>query len=157
LLVGVALLPAASPVAAAALADPDPIFAVIDRHRAASIAHKEAVRAEFAYEKNRSEREAMEPEEREKYKCAFCQLQAATSDASDEQEDAGVDLLNTKPTTLAGILALCRYVEPLFNEMDAPELPEAIYWDDDTQSTSAGAFANVIAAAVKAMLGGAVS
>ena len=80
-------------------------------------------------------------------------LEAATGDACDRMEDAGVDVLNTKPTTLAGIIALCRYVEPLFNEQHAFDLPEVISWEDDTQSTPAGGFANVIAAAVKALLG----
>lgn len=95
----------------------------------------------------------MESAEREKYKRAFHRLQLATSEAGKEQEDSGADLLNTAPTTLAGILAICQYVEPLFNEIDGPELPEAVYWDDDTQSSAAGAFVNTIAATVKAMLG----
>jgi len=35
---------------------------------------------------------------------------------------------------------------------DDGELPEAIYWDDETTSSAGGAFANVIAAAVEALL-----
>ena len=38
--------------------------------------------------------------------------------------DAGCTLVNTRPTTLAGILALCRYIEPLFGETDQPDLPD---------------------------------
>jgi hypothetical protein len=60
--------------------------------------------------------------------------------------------VNTKPTTLAGIVALCRYIEPLLDEADTPNLPLAIAWDDDTASTVGGALANVIAAAVEALL-----
>ena len=60
--------------------------------------------------------------------------------------------MNTKPTTLAGIAALCRYIEPLLNENDWPDLPQVIYWEDDTESSAAGAFANVIAEAVKSLI-----
>jgi hypothetical protein len=81
---------------------------------------------------------------------------AVLEDAADatynHMEDAGVDLVNTKPATLAGILALCRYVEPLLNERDTINLPEVICWDDDTESSAAGALANVIAAAIDALI-----
>ena len=67
-------------------------------------------------------------------------------------EDVGINLVNTDPTTLAGILALCRYVEPLLNERETVNLPEAIYWHDDTHSSAAGALVNAIAVAVKAII-----
>jgi hypothetical protein len=79
-------------------------------------------------------------------------LQFATSAAFDNMDDVGCDLVNTKPTTLAGIVALCRYVEPLLNEDGTPQMPEVITWDDDTESSVAGALANVIAAAVRTMI-----
>jgi hypothetical protein len=53
--------------------------------------------------------------------------------------------------TLAGIVALCRYVEPLLNESGTVNLPEVIYWDDDTHSSAGGALVNVIAVAVRSL------
>jgi hypothetical protein len=64
------------------------------------------------------------------------QMDEAVDAAFDVYEDAGADLVNTKPTTLAGIVALCRYIEPLLN--DDGELPEVIHWDDETQSSIGG-------------------
>ena len=75
-------------------------------------------------------------------------LEPAVDDAWDRLEDVGINLVNTTPTTLAGILALCRYVEPLLNERDTVNLPEVIYWDDDTHSSAGGALVNALAAAV---------
>jgi hypothetical protein len=79
-------------------------------------------------------------------------LEVATSAAFDDMDDVGCDLVNTKPTTLAGIVALCRYVEPLLNEDGTPQMPEIVAWEDDTESLVAGALANVIAAAVRTMI-----
>jgi hypothetical protein len=126
----------------------DPIYTVIERHRAACEAHSQAVHIEFAYEADTVLVSKMNAEQLKEY----CALAEVTSAASDHKEDAGDDLVNTKPTTLAGIAALCRYVEPLFNDEDMHNLPEVLYWDDDTQSTPAAAFANVIAAAAKALI-----
>ena len=122
---------------------PDPIYAVIDLHRAACEAHREAVRTEFAFEEA-----GMTGQKLRQYQI----LQFATSAAFDNMTDVGCDLVNTKPTTLAGIVALCRYVEPLLNEDGTPQMPEVITWDDDTESSVAGALANVIAAAVRTMI-----
>jgi hypothetical protein len=61
-------------------------------------------------------------------------------------------LVNTKPTTLAGILALCRYIEPLFGETDQPDLPEYIDYDDDTQAYIPEAFAYVIGRAIEELM-----
>jgi hypothetical protein len=76
-------------------------------------------------------------------------LEGAVDDAWDRLEDAGITLVNTDPTTLAGIVALCRYVEPLLNESGTVNLPEVIYWDDDTHSSAGGAL--VIAVAVRSL------
>jgi hypothetical protein len=111
----VAAMPASAPDRPACAVDP--IFEVIERHRAACEAHTQAVYVE----------------------CDF-------------MEEVGIDLVNTKPATLAGIAALRRYVEPLFNEDDTHNLPQTICWDDDTESSAAGAFANAIAAAVKVLI-----
>jgi hypothetical protein len=131
-----------SPAIASALPD-DPIYAAIERHRAACEAHREAVRVEFAFEEV-----GMTGEKLRQYQI----LQVATSAAFDDMDDVGCDLVNTKPTTLAGIVALCRYVEPLLNEEGTPQMPEIVAWEDDTESSVAGALANVIAAAVRTMI-----
>jgi hypothetical protein len=48
-----------------------------------------------------------------------------------------------RPTTLAGILALCRYIEPLFGETDQPDLPDYIDYENDAQAYIPEAFAYV--------------
>jgi hypothetical protein len=129
----------------------DPIFAIIDKHQAITTVWREAVRVEFAYEKDRPEIEAMDPVERGTYQSTFDSLQEATSDAGDQMHEASTDLVNTPPTSLAGIVALCEYVGPQLDD-DEHNLPDDIEWEDGTQSTPAGAFANVIRSAVAAMV-----
>jgi hypothetical protein len=72
-------------------------------------------------------------------------LEAAVDDAWDQLDDSGCDLVNSNPTTLACVAALCRYVEPLLNERNTVNLPEDIHWDDDTRSSAGGALMNAIA------------
>jgi hypothetical protein len=98
-----AALAAAAPAHAAAAADP--IFAVIERHRKACREHNEAIDIHMNFEEL-----GMTGEKLAKYK----RLVAETDAAYDELEDAGLDLINTQPTTMAGIFALCQYIKPLF-------------------------------------------
>jgi hypothetical protein len=122
----------------------DPIFAVIERHRKACREHNEAVDIHMAFEEL-----GMEGEKLAKYK----RLVAATVAAYDELEDAGLDLINTRPTTLAGIFALCQYIKPLFAEEDAPDLPEYILYDDGGGTAyPAEAFAYVIGRAAEDLM-----
>jgi hypothetical protein len=79
-------------------------------------------------------------------------LVAETDAAYDRLDDVGCDLINTQPTTLAGILALCRYINPLFAEDDAPDLPEYILYDDDTTATPAEALCYVIGRAAEDLM-----
>jgi hypothetical protein len=79
-------------------------------------------------------------------------LEAAVDGAWDRLEDAGITLVNTDPTTLAGIVALCRYVEPLLNQRGTVNLPEEILWDDDAHSSAGGTLVNAIAASVEAII-----
>jgi len=136
---------AAAVPAAALTASPslDPIFAVIQRHKEVLAAYDAAVNVRGCFNDIN-----MNDEQREQ----LAVLVAAVDDAYEHMEDVGSDLVDTKPTTLAGIGALCRYIEPFLNENDSPNLPQVIYWDDDTESSAAGAFANVIAAAVNALI-----
>ena len=140
---GAAAAIAAKPVPAIAASPADPIYEVIERHERAVAAHDNAtdVRAHF---------DDINMNDEQKKQLAV--LEDAADATYNHMEDAGVDLVNTKPATLAGILALCRYVEPLLNERDTINLPELIYWDDDTESSAAGALANVIAGAIDALI-----
>jgi hypothetical protein len=122
----------------------DPIYAVIERHRKALAEHIEAVRVEFAFE----EAHDIEGERREEYQ----RLYAASGTAYDEMDEAGCDLVNTRPTTLAGILALCQYIKPVFGEDDQPGLPEHIKYDDDTTACMPEAFAHVIGRAIEELM-----
>jgi hypothetical protein len=135
-----AAIPTAVLAAAAAV---DPIYALIERHKQAAAAHDATteVRAHF-------DDLNMNEEQKEQ----FYALEAAVDSAWDSLDEVGTDLVNTKPATLAGIVALCRYVEPFLNEKDTINLPEVIYWDDDTDSSAGGAFANAIASAVEALM-----
>ena len=113
----------------------DPIYEVIERHRKAALAHTEAVHIKFAFEEH-----GMQGEKLAEYK----RLDAVADAAWNEMDDVGRDLINTLPTTLACILALCQYIEPIFAEDDQPDLPEYLTYDDDTTAYPAEAFAYVI-------------
>jgi hypothetical protein len=121
----------------------DPIFAVIERHRKACREHNEALDTHMDFEEV-----GMTGENLAKYNS----LVAATDAAYDELDDAGLDLINTQPTTLAGIFALCQYIKPVFAEDEAPDLPEYILYDDDTTATPAEALCYVIGRAVEEMM-----
>jgi len=103
-------------------------------HRKACTEHRDAVHIQIAFEER-----GMEGEKLEKYN----RLVDETDEAYHRMEDASADLVNTKPMTLAGILALCRYIGPLFEGDDSPDLPEYISYDDDTQATPAEALCHV--------------
>ena len=122
---------------------PDPIHDVIEAHRKAAREHHEAVDIHCAFEEC-----GMQGEKLAKYK----RLTAETDAAYDRMEVVSLDLINTKPTALAGILALCRYMEPLFGETDQPDLPELIEYDDDTQAYIPEAFARVIGLAIEELI-----
>ena len=81
------------------------------------------MRIQFAYEEHGGIQDAR----REEYE----RLVALTDVAWVAMADAGCTLVNTHSTTLAGILALCRYIEPLFGETDQPDLPDSIDYEDD--------------------------
>jgi hypothetical protein len=123
---------------------PDPIHDVIEQHRKAAREHIEAVRIQFAYE----EHGGIQGERREEYQ----RLEAAVDVAWVAMADAGCTLVNARPTTLARILALCRYIEPLFGETDQPDLPDHIDYEDDAQAYIPEAFAYVIGRAVEALM-----
>ena len=122
---------------------PDPIYDVIEQHRKAAREHIEALNIHCAFEECGMQGEKLEEYER---------LVALTDEAYYAMADVGRHLVNTRPTTLAGILALCKYIEPLFGEVDQPDLPEYIDYDDDTQAYIPEAFAYVIGRAVEELI-----
>jgi hypothetical protein len=81
----------------------DPIYAAIEKHRAAAAVWDAAVgvRAEFP--------EGPEPRTDEQWE-ELDRLDDAEEDAREPLVDAGVDLVGTKPTTLAGIIAAVSYI-----------------------------------------------
>jgi hypothetical protein len=123
---------------------PDPIYGVIEQHRKAARGHIEAVRVQFAYE----EHGGIQGERLEEYQ----RLDGETDEAYDRMEHASGDLVNTKPATLAGIVAVCRYVGTLLEGYDSPDLPEYISYDDDTQETPAEALCHTISAAIEELM-----
>jgi hypothetical protein len=137
----VAAMPTAAPDSPACTIDP--IHEVIERHRKACAAHNEAIEIHMDFEEL-----GMTGAKLEKYK----RLVAETDAAYDRLDDVGCDLINTKPTSLAGILALCRYITPLFEEEDSPDLPTYILYDDDTTATPAEALCYVIGRAVEDLM-----
>jgi hypothetical protein len=131
------------PQAVTAPIGPDPIYDVIEAHRKAAREHIEVLDIHCAFEEC-----GMQGEKLEEYK----RLVALTDEAYYAMSSAGYTLVNTRPTTLAGILALCRYIEPLFGETDQPDLPEYIDYDDDTQAYIPEAFAYVIGLAIEELM-----
>ena len=113
-LAGAAAVPAlAIPAAGAAPAfaaasEPDPVFATVAAHRDAFVEHMRAARLDGKLMRNDPRAEAT----------------GAALDAADEAlEGATLDLSEVVPTTMAGVVALLRYLEE-FQEQ-AIELPEA--------------------------------
>jgi hypothetical protein len=123
---------------------PDPIHDVIEQHRKAAREHIEAARTQFAYE----EHGGIQGERRQEY----YRLVGLTDTAWHAMADTGCNLVNTKPATLAGILALCRYIEPLFAEDDQPNLPDHIEYDNDTSAYIPETFAYVIGRAIEELM-----
>ncbi len=132
-----------TPVIASGPLPADPIYAVIEAHRKACREHHEAIDIHMDFEEV-----GMTGAKLEKYNS----LVAETDAAYDRLDDVGCDLINTKPTTLAGILALCRYITPLFEEEDSPDLPTHILYDDDTTATPAEALCYVIGRAAEDLM-----
>ncbi len=129
---------------AGSAAPPDPIYAVIEVHRKTAREHIEAVRIQFAYE----EEGGIKGERLQEYE----RLEALTDAAYYAMDEAGCSLVNTRPTTLAGILALCRYIEPLFGETDQPDLPDHIEYEDAASAYVPEAFAYVIGRAIEKLM-----
>jgi hypothetical protein len=125
-LAGIATAPAlAAPAVAAAgaYAPPDPIFVAIERHRTALVAFETA------------------PSDDE--------LDAA----GDVHRDALGDLLGTKPTTVAGCVAVLRYVDDLVHEGHGGMFDDCGLFDSwcEPVSRPGGSFLGLIADALASL------
>jgi hypothetical protein len=108
-----------SPAIAAAL-PADPIFAAIERHRAAVVVWDAAVDVWAKFPDG--------PElwlERERIHDAWC-------DTRNALDDTGVDLINTAPTTLAGIARALNYTREQMLRDDGIYMPSGLRLADDT-------------------------
>jgi hypothetical protein len=83
-------------LAIAAAAEPDPIFAALKTHRQAYLAAMKAAWVDFHLEHGDEGKE---------------EAQAADGAARVVESDAQLDLKNTVPTTIVGVLALLRYID----------------------------------------------
>lgn len=104
-----------APTALSSATEADPIFAAIDAHRRAVATHEQAVETEFSLEDNL-------PADRRRSCITMWKEEIAEDDdprwpasclarmaASISMDDLAFDLLNTEPTTIAGVEALLRY------------------------------------------------
>ncbi len=130
----------AAPLPAGASPPDDPIYAVIAAHQSANRGHLEAVEAENAYEEAAGCRFNMNAEQAR----TFARLEEMTSATFDHLKGLSLTLVTTKPTTTAGIGAVCRYVKSL---LFARGLAGLLLEDDHGTAT----FCDTIAAAIEAM------
>jgi hypothetical protein len=96
----VAAIATGAPPAALAV---DPIYAAIERHKATALIWDAAVnvRADFP-----DTADARTDEQQER----LYELESAVDETWEPCEQASVDLINTAPTTLAGIIAAIQYI-----------------------------------------------
>jgi hypothetical protein len=125
----------------------DPIYSVIEAHQKAHRGWRDAVRTEFAYEDDTVAKSLMDAQQLG----SFAVLEKATSAASDRLSKTSLALVTTKPTTIAGIGAVCLYMKSqLLGEGKAGLLLEE---DCDNDSDPGMAtFCDTIAAAIEAGL-----
>jgi hypothetical protein len=123
-LAAVAMPISATPVSDAPI---DPIYAAIERHKAAGIVWDAAVDVRSHFNDLH-----MTGEQREQLDL----LDDAVEDAWEPCEQAGVDLINTAPTTLAGIIAAIAYARIQMRD-DGTFMPHYLVLDTggDAQET----------------------
>jgi hypothetical protein len=82
----------------------------------------------------------------------YWDLQDATGEAFDHLQNVSVDLMITKPTTIAGVVALCQHLVPFLSEDDTPALPLEVKLGNDAKAFAA--FCRTIATATAAIAKG---
>jgi hypothetical protein len=144
---GGAALGAGLPLPASA-ATPDPIFAAIERHRAAGIVWDAAVDVRSVFPEGSEPMTDEQWEQRET-------LDDAVSEARCALSEAGMDLIRTVPTTVGGICGAIAYIQRQMRD-DGTFMPFDIgfHYDVGYEGDSAvvfgwlDAFLNTIASAV---------
>jgi hypothetical protein len=123
----------------------DPIYAAIERHKAAGIVWEAAVDVRAHFPDLHMTDEQREQRDR---------LDGAVEDAWEPCDQAGVDLINTAPTTPAGIIAAIRYIQIQMLD-DGTYMPHHLVLDTggDAQETMGwiDAFLDTIADAAGAL------
>jgi hypothetical protein len=132
-------LPLPAPTAATAQSRagklPDPIFAAIEAHRRAVATHDEAVDLETALEASLPDDQRQSTTWKETIvetdDPRWLAAMRAVSAASNATDDLAINLLNTEPTTVAGIEALLRY----FADDEDNSFPDGVARDDGSEET----------------------
>ena len=108
--------------ATAATAFPaDPIYAAIERHQATGAILDAAVRARSRF----PDRHMNDEQQRQ-----LIRLEEAIDDAWEPCQQAGIDLINTEPTTLAGIVVAIRFIQVQARN-DGAFMPHEILFEFD--------------------------
>jgi hypothetical protein len=115
-LAAVAMPISATPVSDAPI---DPIYAAIERHKAAGIVWDAAVDVRSNFNDLH-----MTDEQREQRDL----LDDAVEDAWEPCEQAGIDLITTKPTTPAGIITAIRYIQIQMRD-DGTYMPQGVEFE----------------------------
>jgi hypothetical protein len=134
----------AAPTRAARPPD-DPIYSVIEAHQKAKRDERDAVRLADAYEDNT----VCRPDMNSQQIAAHDGLEMAVSAAFDRLKKMSIALVTTKPTTVAGIGAVCRYMKSLLLEERTAGLLLREACDNDSDPGMA-TFCDTIAAAIEA-------
>jgi hypothetical protein len=114
---------------------PDPIFEAIEGHRAAYVAFSAeldrqcALEKELPKERRKSSIDAWETKIVETDDPRWIDAEKAVRQASEAETDAAIKLVDVRPCTTAGILALLEYV--LLCERRGDEWPNGLADDDD--------------------------
>lgn len=135
------MLPVAALPAAARIAGPDPIFAIIEAHRGAWDFFERAT-AEHLGAETDAEDWCTDP--------VNVKMELAVAEASQAEEDAAAALLNTAPCTLKGVVALLRYSAE-FDANHESMWPEIIVTDDGDQESWHVALQRRVADAAEAL------
>jgi hypothetical protein len=108
-----------------AVAEPDPIFAAIEKHQAAGAVWDAAVDVWAKFPDGPEPMTIKRRIERER-------INDAWRDARDTMDDAGVDLINTSPTTLGGIARALNYIREQMWQEDGIYMPSGLRLADDS-------------------------
>jgi hypothetical protein len=129
----------ARPAAAVALG-PDPIFAAIEAHKAASVAVHASVsvhaklESELPRDKRRSSVDAVEEKIVASDDPRWIETERDVMRSFDTETDAACVLVTVRPTTIAGVLALLQYANAA--NTDGEAWPRQLQSDDGTKARS---------------------